>query len=433
MKDVFVPVVGMAPDDVVLTEWLRAPGDDVRDGDVVAVVETSKAEMEIAVSVDGVLGAQLYDAGATLAPGTTIATVLEQGDPPEGGGAPQESTAAATETTLTAGAADPSPVTLVDGAVGPSSPEVPDGGSVSDGPFDRAGYWAGDMPADRPRHTTSPRERRLAAKATSAAAGSAERLTPPPVDLTPPPDAGARESAAPVSSDGAPVPSSVSTELHDRFRAAISGAVTRSWHEIPHFTVSRELHVDALADAVRQWRVVIPQLTMTDLMLRAWALALLERHRRSDIDLGLAVATDRGVAIPVVRSVLRLGMVELVDARRAAVARARAGKLHADDAAVPVSTLSNLGAVGVDQFTGVVPYGQTDILTVGRAAERPVVVDHGLTIAFTMHATLNADHRVWDGWDAGQALARLAGVLAVPGLLTAPAAPPVTTPEKEDA
>jgi pyruvate dehydrogenase E2 component (dihydrolipoamide acetyltransferase) len=219
----------------------------------------------------------------------------------------------------------------------------------------------------------------------------------------------------------------------DRYRAAISAAVVRSWQEIPHFAVTRELRVGPAVDAVRQWRTVLPEITLTDLLVRALALAMLERERRTDLAVGLAVATDRGVAIPVLRNVLGLGMVELVDARRAAVSRAREGRLHPDDGMVPITTLSNLGAVGVDQFTGVIPHGQSSMLTVGRAADRPVVHDGALAVACTMQATLNVDHRSWDGLHAGQALDRLARLLAAPEPLLTPSAPGAPAAAKESA
>ncbi len=197
----------------------------------------------------------------------------------------------------------------------------------------------------------------------------------------------------------------------------MAAAVSRSWREIPHFAVTRELRLDAVTAAVGEVRLVAPQVTLTDVLLRALALSFVHREDRTDLDIGLAVATDRGVAIPVIHEVPRLDLLELAATRRAAVGRARAGRGHTDDGRVPVSTLSNLGAIGVDQFTGIVPFGQTSLLTVGRAASRPVVDDGVLAVGVTMLATLNVDHRVRDGQHAGELLDRLARILATPALL----------------
>ena len=100
----------------------------------------------------------------------------------------------------------------------------------------------------------------------------------------------------------------------------------------------------------------------------------------------------------------------LAAARAAAVERARAGKLNADDLGTPPpSTLSNLGAMGVDHFTGVIALGQTSLLTVGRAIPRVTAdADHALSVRTTFHATLNADHRTIDGAGAARLLVAFA-------------------------
>ena len=110
------------------------------------------------------------------------------------------------------------------------------------------------------------------------------------------------------------------------------------------------------------------------------------------------------------RDVLGLAPAELARARSAAVDRARDGRLSQDDlSAAPSSTLSNLGAFGVDRFTGIVAHGQTSLLTVGRVQQRPVVDEQGaITVGSRLQATLNADHRTVDGADA----ARLLGAFA---------------------
>jgi pyruvate dehydrogenase E2 component (dihydrolipoamide acetyltransferase) len=240
------------------------------------------------------------------------------------------------------------------------------------------------------------------------------------------PAAGAPPSAAPTTK--ADNLEANLEEGHDRDpRAAIARAVSRSWAEVPHFAVSRELRVGDLAGSAAQWRAVLPGLTVTDLLLRVLALAMVDTVGGSGVDLGLAVATDAGVVIPVIRRVPELGLADLVRARIAAVARAREGRMHHDDAAVPATTLSNLGAFGVDHFTGVIPHGSSSLVTVGRAAQRPVVTDGALTVATTMWVTVNLDHRVSDGIHGARLLNRLAAIASAPALFLsggAPLAPP---------
>lgn len=410
MNEVFVPAMGMAPDDVVLVSWLKQPGDAVATGEPVALVETSKAELEVESPADGALGHHLFPEKASIAPGTVITHVLSSGE------------------------AHPAP----DGAIADDPPTEPNDPPTAHGATPDSVAAPAHPPGgtgQRSPHLLSPRQRRERAEA-AGSAGPIGRGEPGPSATVAagPAGAGAVRSPAVVETGAQ---ATARPDEQDRFRAAISASVTRSWQEIPHFTVVRELRVGALVDAVAQWRAVLPALTLTDLLLRGFALSLLDRERRSDLDIGLAVATDRGVAIPVIRDVPRLGLVELVDARTAAVRRARQGRLAPDDGRVPAATLSNLGAVGVDQFTGVVPYGQTCLLTVGAAAPRPVVDDGGLAVATTMSTTLNVDHRAWDGHHAGELLARLARVLAAPAVFlgpvaSTPAGPAARTAARED-
>lgn len=372
MLEVFIPVVGMAPDDVMLTGWLYQPGDQIETGAVVAVVETSKTQLEIEAEGPGRLGAHLVEVDARVAPGTVIARILGPDESEE----PVDA--------INADAGQP--------AVGRSDDVL---GTVPATPPSSTG----------PRHQLSPRQRREQAEADAAAPTPlVSPATPPsaPLPVPPPPPR------------PAPPPPANST---DSYRRAIATSVSRSWAEIPHFSVQRELRVGALIAITSELRAVLPGLTLTDLLLRAYALALVEHTGSTQIDLGLATATERGVAIPVVTDVLSRDLPGLIRARAAAVTRARGGRLDADDRRVPISTLSNLGAVGVDSFTGIIPIGQTSLLTVGSAAPRPVVENGELAVTSTMHATVTVDHREWDGLHVGQLLQRLADILTRPGLV----------------
>jgi pyruvate dehydrogenase E2 component (dihydrolipoyllysine-residue acetyltransferase) len=194
----------------------------------------------------------------------------------------------------------------------------------------------------------------------------------------------------------------------NRFRELIAAKVSESWREIPHFTVSREVDAEPMQALLARVRAdgVAPAPTLSDLLLRALALALLESGVEGPVDVGLAVATANGVVIPVVADVLALGPNELAVARSRAVERARAGKLSEGDlSSRPRSTLSNLGAFGVDRFTGIVALGQTSLLTVGRAVPRVVADERrAITVKTMFDATLNADHRSVDGADAARLL-----------------------------
>jgi pyruvate dehydrogenase E2 component (dihydrolipoamide acetyltransferase) len=209
---------------------------------------------------------------------------------------------------------------------------------------------------------------------------------------------GTRPTAAPVGAE--------------RFRELIAAKVSRSWREIPHFAVTREVDAETMIAVLASLRAVgvEPAPTLTDLLLRALATALADVEQDASGDVGLAVATVQGVVVPLVRSVNSLDAAGLAAARAAAVDRARAGRLApADLEALPLSTLSNLGPMGVDHFTGVIALGQTSLLTVGRAVPRVVAdADRRLGVRTTLHATLNADHRTIDGAKAARLLVAFA-------------------------
>jgi pyruvate dehydrogenase E2 component (dihydrolipoamide acetyltransferase) len=190
-----------------------------------------------------------------------------------------------------------------------------------------------------------------------------------------------------------------------RFRAAIAAQVAESWRTIPHFAVVREIDARSANQALATMRGNGLLATATDLLLHALAQAVaVEADTASD--LGLAVATPDGVVIPVIAGVPGLGPTALVAARTAAVARARDGRLSARDlAAGPVASLSNLGGYQVDSFTGIIPVGQKLLLTTGTIADRPVAVDGQVMIRPSFTATLNVDHRQFDGDHAARILA----------------------------
>jgi pyruvate dehydrogenase E2 component (dihydrolipoamide acetyltransferase) len=196
-----------------------------------------------------------------------------------------------------------------------------------------------------------------------------------------------------------------------RFRELIAARVAESWREIPHFAVTREVDAEPMLSALATMRAgnAEPAPTLTDLLLRALALALRERGDRED-HVGLAVATSDGVVIPVVQDVLSLDAPSLADARIAAVERAKTRRLSVEDLeTTPPSTLSNLGPFGIDHFTGIVAHGQTSLLTVGRAVPRVVADgDRTLSVRTTFHATLNVDHRAIDGAGAAHLLVAFA-------------------------
>lgn len=167
------------------------------------------------------------------------------------------------------------------------------------------------------------------------------------------------------------------------------------------------------------------KLTYTDLLLKALAIAASRTaevtavwdsgslRQNADSGIGFAVATDRGVVAPVLKSVDRLAMDEVARCRSELTLKAREGRLTYNDLGAASGTLSNLGMYRVDRFQGIITPGQTYLLAVGALRHRPWV-DTTLVIKPTLILNLSVDHRVADGAVAAVFLERIAEVLEHP-------------------
>jgi len=179
----------------------------------------------------------------------------------------------------------------------------------------------------------------------------------------------------------------------------------------------------ALRERLRDQKV-----TVTDVLTKLCAIALL-RHREvnshfADDELrifpsahiGLAVATERGLLVPVLRECERKSLVQLAAERGAVVARAREAKVTQEDLEGGTFTISNLGMYGVEQFVAVLNPPQAAILAVGAIEERAVAQDGGFVARPMMMLTLTCDHRAVDGAKAAEFLREVKTLLEEPGL-----------------
>ena len=365
--DVTIPALGMAMTEALLSAWLKQPGDIVHTGEPIAEIETDKATMELESPADGVLGPHLFAAGSMVPIAEPVCRILDvgdddskqpTGDPAAGASEPVELVESSASVPAFAG--------IFDELRQPSHDELrqvtqPDVGltaaSMSDDP----------SLARRTPHTESPRQRRLAR----------------------------------LAADGAPSEPPPSSRRRD----AIAARVAESWRTIPHFAVNREVDASDVLEALRELRRDVPAATVTDLLLHAAASMLAAFPGSTSGDAGLAVATPDGVMMPVIVGADRLDAADLVSARQAAMRRAREGRLaEVDMATKPFGSLSNLGGLDVDSFTGIIPLGQQCLMTVGRIAPRLITSPGGFSFRDTISATLNVDHRTIDGDVAARAL-----------------------------
>jgi pyruvate dehydrogenase E2 component (dihydrolipoamide acetyltransferase) len=234
------------------------------------------------------------------------------------------------------------------------------------------------------------------------------------------------EAAAALPATGAghrPAPVSTTWRL-------MAERVMQSWTSVPHFYLFRTVDAGRLVawhESVRRHgRHQDVKITYTDLLVRLVAAALRAHPRlnaafvdgaislNDAVNVGLAVAVEDGLVVPVVQRADELGLREIAARRQDLVARAQAGRLRPEDVRGGTFTISNLGMYGVDSASAIINPPQAAILAVGRIAERVVPVDGQPAVRSMMDLTLSCDHRVVDGARGAQFLATLAELIEEP-------------------
>jgi pyruvate dehydrogenase E2 component (dihydrolipoamide acetyltransferase) len=234
-----------------------------------------------------------------------------------------------------------------------------------------------------------------------------------------------RAAASPAHATAGSAPIEAEVEKLSSLRRTIAKRLTKAW-EAPAFQISMSADMTralALRERLREEKV-----TVTDVLTKLCAVALL-RHREvnahladdelrifPNANIGLAVATERGLVVPVLRECERKSLTQLAAERGALVARAREGKLAQEDLEGGTFTISNLGMFGVEQFVAVLNPPQAAILAVGAIEERPVAQEGELVVRSLMSLTLTCDHRAIDGAQAAEFLREVKTLLEEPGL-----------------
>jgi pyruvate dehydrogenase E2 component (dihydrolipoamide acetyltransferase) len=385
-KKVVMPALGMAQETGTLIHWFKAAGDRVNQGEPLMEIETDKATVEVEAPASGILASVGAQPGDVVPVGTTIAWILDPGEAPP---AAVELPIGAAEIALkTAGSRLP--------ARGPGA--VESAGPIGD---------AARIPM------ASPKARRLARQAgqdLTARKGSGPHGEILSQDLESG-GAGSAEAAQPVS----------------RIWEVMVGRLQEAWPATPQFYLMRELDAAGLI----AWKQEVAggvesRISFTDLLLQLSAIALREHPQmnaswrdgklimHSQVHLGLAVAVDEGLLVPVIHSADRLDLAELAARRGELVSRARQGRLTPADLTGGTFTLSNLGMYGVDAFLGIVNPPQAALLTVGRIAERVVAVDGAPAVRPRIALGLSVDHRAADGARAAAFFQRLGQLVESP-------------------
>ena len=392
---VILPKLGLTMDEGRLVAWLKKEGDHVDAGEALFEVETDKATMEVESPVAGYVR-RLLAAGGDDIPVTAVIALISTtadepiADEPMGMAAPDA-------------VATPAPE--------PERPEAPAAATV---PSEAASDRVVASPAARKRAAElgvdlalvrAARGGRIsiedveAAGAVGGAADAGAATAPPGGEPSAPGSAPAR---APLS----------------RMRRVIAERMTRSFRDVPQFSVSRDVDMTLAAAAKAAAGV-----SYADVLIEAVARTLVDHPRlamrydpeglvgANGIHVGIAVALDDGLLVPVLRDADSKDLTAISRERSALQDGARAGKLAADALTGAVFTISNLGQHSVDRFTAIVNPPEAAILAVGRVRDGVIARDGAAVIAPVVTLTLSVDHRVADGAHAAAFLADLAGRL----------------------
>jgi pyruvate dehydrogenase E2 component (dihydrolipoamide acetyltransferase) len=437
ISEVVMPQMGADMTEGTLVRWLKHEGDPVERGEIIAEIETDKANVEIEAFESGVFRKVIVPEGDTVDVGTVIAVIAS----PEENLSKYEGAAAATkpvEAKAAAPASDqpaapaapatapaPAPTAPASGqTVTPAAPApapAPSDGRARASPVARK--LAQDKGIDLAQVRGTGPDGRIVRRDVEAAIASGAK--PPAPAATP--STAAAPAPAPAAVPGAQiVPMS-------RMRQTIARRMTQSKQQAPHYYVAvdidmaeaeHERHEINNAFARKELHVSI-----NDLIVKACAMAL-ARHpmfnswfvdgqvqQHEAINVCIAIALEDGLIAPAILNCQDKSLAEIAEASRSLVERAKSGALKAEEYAGGTFTISNLGPYDIETLIAIIQPPQAAILGVGSVREVPVVRDGQIVAGKLMKAALSADHRVTDGAEGAQFLNEIRKLLENPAAL----------------
>ena len=405
MAEFRMPALGADMESGTLVEWLVSPGQRVKRGEVVAVVETQKGAVEVEIWDDGVVEELVIQPGTKVPVGEVLARLRADA--------------------ATAAPAVPGPMVAAPTVAAPvmAAPVVTAPAPAAAAPAPTMAPQAGPAPAAAaPRFKVSPAARRLA-----------EQLGVDLAQLTP----SGREGV--ISLDDvqraaqaktAVAPSAAPADKQEAMRAAIGAAMARSKREIPHYYLGATIDVEhALSWLTREnaTRSVKERILFAAVLLRAVALALPEvpelngfwREGRfqpsTAVHLGTGIALRGGGLIaPAIHDAQAKRVPQLMTALADLIQRARAGSLRSSELTDATVTVTNLGEQGVEEVYGVIYPPQVALVGFGKVVERPWVENGSVCVRRVVRATLSADHRASVGHRGALFLVALERLLQAP-------------------
>ena len=405
-----------------LVQWLKGEGDAIANGDLLAEIETDKATMELVARGEGLLRKIFLDAGGIAEVGSVIAVIAAADEDISGiegvtGGAaaaaPADEASAPTAPepapqAVSAPPAVPPPETSAPAVVPAASPAP--GGRIKASPLARR--LAEEMGVDITRVSGSGPGGRVVKRdvETAKAAGVAAPVAAP----------------ATWASDGAEYEDVPTSQM----RKAIAKRLVTSIGPVPTFYLTVDVDMGRVMEARKSINTMLEKdgmrISINDILLKAIAAALRQHpncnaqwhdgfvRRFSSVHLGVAVAIEDGLITPVVKNAHAKGIAQISAEVRELAGRARDKKLLPDEYTGSTFIVSNLGMLGIREFTAIINPPEAGILAVGGIVETPVVVDGQVTVRPRMRITMSCDHRVIDGAQGARFLQTLQGMLEEP-------------------
>jgi pyruvate dehydrogenase E2 component (dihydrolipoamide acetyltransferase) len=448
--EVTMPRLSDSMEEGTIVAWLVAEGDPVKRGEPIVEIETDKATMPLEAEADGVLLRILVAEGDAAPLGAPIAYIGAPGEEVPGAAPAPAPAAVASGNGGGAAAAAPAPAgngsgTTISAAGGrgttPAAGALPSTGPVA--VATRPGRVAASPLARRVAAAlgvdlagvrgTGPGGRvvradvEAAASAAPAAPATPAPATPAPAAPAAPPAAAAPEPAPAARADTA----RGEVEVHplSRLQQTVARRMAESRATVPAFELRVDVDMSACADLRERLRALgaDPLPSYTDLIVKACAVALREFPRvngsyrgevfehYSRVNVGVAVAADDALVVPVVPDADRTSLGGIAKTTRRLAERVRDGSITPPELSGATFTVSNLGMYGIDSFTAIVDVPQAAILAVGAIRQQPVAdADGGVVVRPVLTMTLACDHRILYGADGARFLARLRELLEQP-------------------
>ena len=416
-----------------IASWLKKVGDKVKSGDVLAEVETDKATMELENYEDGILLYTGPKEGEAVAVDGVLAIIGEEGADVQAllsgqsGGAPAP--AAASE------AAAPAAVPAAEAAPAASNGRLlasPLAKSIAKdkgvdlrqikGSGENGRIVARDLESAQPQAGVSQPQAAAPAVASAPAAALAAQTNAPLTTAAPQPagpanlQADAMQGNAPEIAPAKPaaVPAAAEGTYTDtpvsQMRKVIARRLSESLFTAPHFYLTMEIVMDkAMETRVKLNELSPVKLSFNDMVIKACAVALRQHpvinsswlgdriRQNKQVNIGVAVAVDEGLLVPVIRNADGKGMSQIATEVKELAGKAKSKKLQPSEWEGSTFTISNLGMFGIDEFTAIINEPNACILAVGGIKQTAIVKSGELAIGNVMKVTLSCDHRVVDG------------------------------------